>query len=97
MSTDVKAPITSARYQPNGILRVAGLEPTHRANKDIIKLAKSVSRWAASVAMAKLLDRTPPGNRIKSEKLTIRVLCIVLTSLEWLEMAPNCQNCNAMH
>lgn len=56
MSTDVSAPITSALYQPNGIFFVAGLVAIHNANKDIIKLAKSVSRCAASVAIAKLLD-----------------------------------------
>jgi len=61
--TEVKAPSTSARYQPKGMLRVAGLEPTHKANNDIIKLPKSVNRCAASVAIAKLLDSTPPANR----------------------------------
>lgn len=60
MSTDANAPSTSALYQPNGILLVAGLEPTHIANTDIIKLAKSVSKCAASVAIAKLLDKIPP-------------------------------------
>ena len=30
------------------------------ANSEIMKLAKSVRRCAASVAMARLLDRTPP-------------------------------------
>lgn len=64
MSTDVKAPNTSALYQPKGMFRVAGLEPTHNANNDIIKLPKSVNRCAASVAIAKLLDSTPPANRI---------------------------------
>lgn len=40
--------------------RVDGRPANHIANNDIIKLAKSVSKWAASVAMAKLLDQTPP-------------------------------------
>lgn len=60
MSTDVKAPSTSALYQPNGIFLVGGLDPTHSANNEIIKLPKSVSKCAASVAMAKLPDHTPP-------------------------------------
>lgn len=55
--TDVRAPNTSALYQPNGMDWVAGLEATHMAHSDIIKLAKSVSRCDASVAMAKLLDQ----------------------------------------
>lgn len=44
----------------NIYLRVDGRPANHIANKDIIKLAKSVSKWAASVAMAKLFDITPP-------------------------------------
>lgn len=55
--TDVRAPITSALYQPKDMVFVAGLEATHKENNDIIKLAKSVSKCAASVAMAKLLER----------------------------------------
>lgn len=40
------------------------------ANSEIIKLAKSVSKCAASVAMAKLFDRTPPvGQRRKKKKI----------------------------
>lgn len=58
--TDVRAPRTSALYHPNGMDREAGLEATHNANSDIMKLAKSVSRCEASVAMAKLLDIYPP-------------------------------------
>lgn len=38
------------------------------ANSEIIKLAKSVSKCAASVAMAKLFDRTPPEKEIEREK-----------------------------
>jgi len=40
------------------------------ANNEIIKLAKSVSKCAASVAMARLFDRTPPvpGIRVKVNK-----------------------------
>jgi hypothetical protein len=55
--TDVKAPKTSALYHPNGIDCVAGLEATHIAHNDIMKLAKSVSKCEASVAIAKLLDK----------------------------------------
>lgn len=52
--TDVSAPITSALYHPNDIFLVAGLEPIQRANNDTRKLAKSVNKCAASVAIAKL-------------------------------------------
>lgn len=41
-------------------LRVDGRPAIQMANNDIIKLAKSVSKWAASVAIAKLFDITPP-------------------------------------
>jgi hypothetical protein len=39
---------------------VAGLEATQSEKSEIMKDAKSVSRCAASVAMAKLFARTPP-------------------------------------
>lgn len=39
---------------------VEGRPAIHMANRDIIKLAKSVNKWAASVAIAKLLDQIPP-------------------------------------
>lgn len=39
---------------------VDGRPAIQMANSDIIKLAKSVNRWAASVAMARLFDSTPP-------------------------------------
>lgn len=58
--TDVSAPKTSALYHPNGMDRVAGLEATQMENNDIMKLAKSVRRCDASVAIAKLLDKYPP-------------------------------------
>lgn len=58
--TEVKAPITSARYQPKLILRVGGRLATHSEKREIIKLAKSVRRCAASVAIAKLDERYPP-------------------------------------
>jgi hypothetical protein len=38
-------------------MRVAGRDPTHSANNEIIKLAKSVNKCAASVAIARLDDR----------------------------------------
>ena len=37
-----------------------GLAAIQMATSEIMKEAKSVRRWAASVAMARLLDRTPP-------------------------------------
>lgn len=55
--TEVRAPITSARYHPNDIVFVGGLVAIQRENNEIIKLAKSVNRCAASVAMARLLDK----------------------------------------
>lgn len=52
--------------------RVAGRDPTHSANNEIIKLAKSVNKCAASVAIARLDDRYPPArdsvNNISSGK-----------------------------
>lgn len=41
---------------------VDGRPAIQMANNDIIKLAKSVSKWAASVAIAKLFDATPPDD-----------------------------------
>lgn len=58
--TEVNAPMTSARYQPNGIACVGLRLETHRANSEIMKAAKSVSKCAASVATARLLDKIPP-------------------------------------
>ena len=51
---------TSALYHPKLIDLVAGLVASHRLNNDIMKDAKSVKRWAASVAIAKLLAIYPP-------------------------------------
>jgi predicted TIM-barrel enzyme len=39
---------------------LAGLVAIHQANKEIIKEAKSVSKWAASVAIANEFASTPP-------------------------------------
>ena len=60
ISTDVRAPITSALYHPKLMVRVGGRDATHKENKEIMKLAKSVRRCAASVAIARLEDNTPP-------------------------------------
>lgn len=46
---------------------VEGRPAIHMANRDIIKLAKSVNKWAASVAIAKLLDQIPPEKRCKND------------------------------
>ena len=46
---------------------VDGLPANQMANSDIMKLAKSVNKWAASVAIAKLFDKTPPV-KIESRK-----------------------------
>lgn len=56
-STEVRAPITSARYHPKDIFFVFGLLAIYRENSEIMKLAKSVSKWAASEAIAKLFDK----------------------------------------
>ena len=45
---------------PLGHLHITYLEATHIENNEIIKEAKSVSKWAASVAMAKLFAQIPP-------------------------------------
>ena len=60
--------LASALYQPNGIFLVAGLPDTHIENSDMRKEAKSVSKCAASVAIAKLLDITPP---VQEERQTL--------------------------
>lgn len=39
---------------------VEGRPAIQMANNEIIKLAKSVNKWAASVAIAKLFDKMPP-------------------------------------
>lgn len=46
-------------YNPPYLL-VDGLAATHIANNDIINAAKSANKCAASVAIAKLFDNTPP-------------------------------------
>ena len=56
-STEVKAPITSARYHPKCIFLVEGRVAIHSEKSDIMKLAKSVRRWAASEVIARLFDK----------------------------------------
>lgn len=46
------------------------------AKSDIIKLAKSVKRWAASVAIAKLFDKTPPIFFFIERKLLLKYIFI---------------------
>lgn len=55
MSTKVVKSVTNYTY-----LRVDGRPANQMANNDIIKLVKSVSKCAASVAMASELEYTPP-------------------------------------
>lgn len=50
-----------ARCQPKFMVLVAGREDIHREKRLISMLAKSVSRWAASVMIAKLCARYPPA------------------------------------
>lgn len=57
--------LTSARYQPKGIFLVAGLLATQIEKRDIMNDAKSVNKCAASVAIAKLFDNTPPEKKKK--------------------------------
>lgn len=57
-------------------LRVDGRPANQIANSDIIKLAKSVSKWAASVAIAKLFDHIPPTTS-KIIKITHKILAIM--------------------
>lgn len=60
MRTENRAPITSARYQPKLIFLEAGRDDSQMAKRLIMKLAKSVNKCAASVAIARLLAMTPP-------------------------------------
>ena len=60
MRTDTVAPKTSALCHPKDIFWDLGLAAIQMANKEMRKEAKSVSMWAASVAMAKELLNTPP-------------------------------------
>ena len=60
MRTDTVAPKTSALCHPKDIFWDLGLAAIQMANKEMRKEAKSVRRWAASVAMAKELLSTPP-------------------------------------
>lgn len=55
-NTEVRAPITSALYHPKDIFFVFGLLTMYKENRETMKLAKSVRRWAASDAIAKLFD-----------------------------------------
>ena len=60
MSTETVAPKTSALCQPKDIFLDFGLAAIQMENKEMAKEAMSVRRCAASVAMARLLERTPP-------------------------------------
>ena len=62
--TDTVAPMTSALCHPKFILTEAGLEAIHMENNEMRKEAKSVSKWAASVAMARLFAMIPPAINI---------------------------------
>lgn len=69
-------------------LRVDGRPAIHMANNDIMKLAKSVSKWAASVAMAKLFDHTPPTIS-KHMNITHKILAIINFFLATKSMPSN--------
>ena len=60
MRTETVAPNTSALCHPKDIFWDLGLAAIQMANKEMRKEAKSVSMWAASVAMAKELLMIPP-------------------------------------
>ena len=49
-----------ARYHPKLIFLVAGRVATHKLNNEIMKEAKSVNKWAASVAIANEFAKYPP-------------------------------------
>jgi hypothetical protein len=49
-----------ARYHPKLIFLVAGLVATHKLKSEIMKEAKSVNKWAASVAIANEFAKYPP-------------------------------------
>lgn len=74
---EIKKILTSARYQPKGIFLVAGLLATQMEKRDIINDAKSVNKCAASVAIAKLFDNTPPEEKKeKKENLCTHDNCL---------------------
>lgn len=60
-----------ARCQPKFMVLVAGRDDTQSEKRLIIMLAKSVSRWAASVMMAKLWAKYPPRERHQAERSII--------------------------
>ena len=52
--------LVPARCHPNDRVVVAGFVAIHKANNEIIKPAKSDSKCAASVMIARLLAKYPP-------------------------------------
>lgn len=84
LDINVKLLHTSARYQPKGIFLVAGLLATQMEKRDIINDAKSVNKCAASVAIAKLFDNTPPIEKRREICRNTRATSIFLYTDMWL-------------
>lgn len=61
--------LSPARYHPKLNFLEGDLVASIRARRLIIKLAKSVNKWAASDIMAKLPANTPPAN------ISFHILC----------------------
>ena len=82
--TETVAPNTSALCHPKDIFWDLGLAAIQMANKEMRKEAKSVRRWAASVAMAKELLSTPPtiSAIMKKTQSTVAVTSL-RRALDW--------------
>lgn len=52
---------------------VGGLEEIHSENKLTIMLPKSVSRWAASVMMARLCAKEPPARNHSQSSIRVHL------------------------
>lgn len=72
-----------------------GRAANHIAKSDIIKLAKSVNKCAASVAIARLFDKTPPENiqenykyqqKLKNWKIKKKIKNNQSNYSNWLEL-----------
>jgi hypothetical protein len=67
---------TSALCQPKDMRLVAGLDATHSEKSEIMNEAKSVSKCAASVAIARLFAITPPTLGTGSVSLIKTFTCL---------------------
>ena len=75
---ETKEPRISALCQPKDILWLVGSPATQMAIREIMKVRRSVKRCKALVAIARLLERTPPTTsmimkmrQIKDEQISL--------------------------